>query len=151
MILDSLTNGELYYTLNPLFSKAFNYLNSVNLESLEVGRIELQADDLYVIVNDSSLKKQEKAKLEVHNDYIDIQIPLSKPEVFGWSARQQLNKEVAPFDKSKDIQFFNDLPISYHTVTPGCFIIFFPGDAHAPCIGEGMIRKIIVKVRNLKK
>ena len=92
MIIDSLTNGEHYFTLNPLFSKAFNYLNSVNLENLEAGRIELQADDLYVIVNDSSLKKQEKAKLEVHNDYIDIQIPLSKPEVFGWSARQQLNK-----------------------------------------------------------
>ncbi|MCK9180750.1 MAG: YhcH/YjgK/YiaL family protein, partial [Bacteroides sp.] len=67
MIIDSLTNGEHYFTLNPLFSKAFNYLNSVNLESLEVGRIELQADDLYVIVSDSSLKKQEKAKLEVHN------------------------------------------------------------------------------------
>ena len=36
------------------------------------------------------------------------------------------------------------------TLSPGEFVIFFPEDAHAPCIGEGVIRKMVAKVRRIE-
>lgn len=47
----------------------------------------------------------------------------------------------------KDIRFFDDEPETFYTLRPGQFTIFFPEDGHAPMIGEGNVRKIIVKVR----
>ena len=47
----------------------------------------------------------------------------------------------------KDIRFYDDVPQTYYEVTPGQFTLLFPEDAHAPMVGEGTIRKVIVKVR----
>ena len=45
------------------------------------------------------------------------------------------------------IRFYDDVPQTYYEVTPGQFTLLFPEDAHAPMVGEGTIRKVIVKVR----
>ncbi|NMA72798.1 MAG: DUF386 domain-containing protein [Bacteroidales bacterium] len=150
MIIDSLDNSSFYEKLNPLFKKAFDFLRETNLTSLENGRIELQGDDLFLIISDSSLKQKEDAKLEVHNQYIDIQVPVTKQESYGWSARSSLTHAIHEFDQEKDIQFFYDPVDSYFNLPPKHFVIFFPQDAHAPCIGEGVVKKIVVKVRNLE-
>lgn len=146
MIIDYLDNAALYKEVHPLFKKAFNYLTSVDLDKLANGRIELEEDRLFLIISDSTLKSKEEAKLEVHNKYIDIQIPLSKVETFGVAPRKNLQNEVDVFNKDKDIQFFTDKATSFITLEPQQFIVFFPQDAHAPCIGEGSVKKIVVKV-----
>lgn len=147
MIIDSLKNTAPYEQMNPLFKKAFEYIRTLDFSKLEVGKTILDGDNLFVSVNDSTLKSKETAKLEVHNSYIDIQLPISKEETFGWTSRANLKSETAPFNNEKDIQFFNDTPDSYITIKPGDFLIFFPEDGHAPCVGEGNILKIIVKVK----
>lgn len=147
MVIDSLKNSESSEKLHPLFKKAFDYLKSVDFAKAEVGKTELQGKDLFVVVSDSTLKTTSDAKLEVHNDYIDIQMPVSMPETFGWIARKDLKSPKEPFNTEKDIQFFSDTPVSYVTVNPGDFAIFFPEDGHAPCIGEGVIRKVVVKIK----
>ncbi len=146
MIIDYLDNAALYKEVHPLFKKVFNYLTSVDLEKLANGKIELEEDRLFLIISDSTLKSKEEAKLEVHNKYIDIQIPLSKAETFGVAPRKNLLNEVDVFNKDKDIQFFTDKATSFITLEPQQFIVFFPQDAHAPCIGEGSVKKIVVKV-----
>ena len=94
------------------------------------------------------LKKKGDAKLEVHNEYIDIQVLVSgREESFGWSDRKALKEPVGEFDAQKDIQFFDDEPQTYYTLRPGQFTVLFPEDGHAPMVGEGTVRKIIVKVR----
>lgn len=147
MILDSLKNTKPYEHVHPLIKKAFDYIKSVDFSITPTGRIDLEGDDLYVIVSDSDLKPEEEAKLEVHNEYIDIQIPVSKPERFGWASRATLSEPLDVFDAEKDIQFFEDRPESFITVSPGKFLMFFTGDAHAPCIGTGKIRKVVVKIK----
>ena len=97
---------------------------------------------------DVDLKRKPDAKLEVHNEYIDIQVLISgREESFGWSERRNLRKPLAEFDAGNDIQLFDDEPQTYYTVRPGQFTVLFPEDGHAPMVGEGHIRKIIVKVR----
>ena len=38
------------------------------------------------------------------------------------------------------------MPQTYYTLLPGQFTVLFPDDGHAPMVGEGHVRKIIVKV-----
>jgi len=147
MIIDHIEKLESYAGLHPLFQKAIKYIQSLNFSEIEEGKFELDGNNLFVSITNSSLKTPENAKLEVHNQYIDIQLPVSKAETFGWSPRKEMQKESAPFDETKDIQFFEDKPTTYFTLQPGNFAIFFPQDAHAPCIGEGSVQKIVIKVK----
>jgi YhcH/YjgK/YiaL family protein len=147
MIIDHLENSALYEPLNPLFKKAFDYLKSLDFTKIDVGKTQIEGNDLYVSVSNSTLKTKENAKLEVHDNYIDIQIPVSKAEGFGWIGRKKLKKETAPYNPEKDIRFFDDQPQTYFSIEPGNFAVFFPEDGHAPCIGDGSILKIVVKVK----
>lgn len=151
MVIDSLQHTDIYEKINPLFKIAFDYIKSTDFTSAEAGKVELQGKDLFVTVSDTNLKAEADAKLEVHNDYIDIQVPISKSETFGWASRLDLMSEKEPFNNEKDIQFFTDRPKTLFTVNSGDFVIFWPQDGHAPCIGEGAIRKVIVKVRVNRK
>lgn len=147
MIIDSLDNSKQYDALHPLFKQAFDHIKSIDFGKIEPGRTELRGKDLFVTISDTTLKDIDDAKPEVHNNYIDIQIPIDATETFGWINRSALKNPVAPFNIDKDIQFFNEKSSAYITVTPGNFVIFFPQDGHAPCIGQGSVRKIVMKVK----
>lgn len=148
MILDSLKNSALYENVNPRMKKAFALIASTDWTTMEPGIHELDGKDIYVNVMERELKQKSDAKLEVHNEYIDIQVLISgREESFGWSERKDLKLPQGEFDAEKDIQFFDDVPQTYYTLRPGQFTVLFPEDGHAPMVGEGTMRKIIVKVR----
>ena len=90
-------------------------------------------------------KTKEEAKLETHNQFIDIQIPLSGVEVMGYTPRTDLPEE--EYNAEKDITFYKGLAKDYLTITPGMFAIFFPQDGHAPGVTSDGVKKVIVKVR----
>lgn len=87
MVVDRLENLEKYASLNPLFAKAMEYLKATDLNAQELGKVKLQGDDLVVNFSQTKPKTKEEAKLETHNQFIDIQIPLSGVEVMGYTAR----------------------------------------------------------------
>ncbi len=147
MIFDSLKNRALYYALCPRFERAFDYIASTDLAALEAGRHTIDGDDIFVNVIECDLKKPEDAKLEIHDKYIDIQVVVSGLESFGWSERADVRRPLGDFDAEKDIRFFDDTPQTYYTLRPGQFTILMPDDAHAPMVGEGRVKKLIVKVR----
>jgi YhcH/YjgK/YiaL family protein len=146
MIIDSLENSALYEQINPHFKQAFDYIKSLDFSKTEPSKVILKEDTLIVNINESKLKTPSDAGLEIHNKYIDIQVPLSCEESFGWKRRSECKDITIPFNSEKDIEFYGDIPTTYFTLHPGEFAVFFPEDAHAPCIGEGNIKKIIVKV-----
>ena len=78
---------------------------------------------------------------------IDIQLPLSTAETYGYTHRSLLPDTA--YDEEKDISFAPDMVAdSYVTCQPGMMIIFFPHDGHAPCIsGNPEIRKVIFKIK----
>lgn len=147
MILDSLKNRGLYDGLHPRLKQAFDLIEATDWTSLEPGMHELDGKNIFVNVMDLDLKRKPDAKLEIHDRYIDIQVLISGDrEDFGWSERKELKQPIGAFDADKDIQFFDDVPQTYYTLRPGQFTLLFPDDAHAPMVGEGPVRKIIVKV-----
>ena len=145
MIIDSLDNAHLYECLHPRFKQAFDFVRSTDFSLLEDGRIELQGDDLYV--NLASNVGKSSASLEVHESYIDIQMPLSTTERIGWKSLSRCNKILESYDRDKDIAFYEDDFDTLLSVSPQQFVIFYPQDAHAPAMAEGFLRKIVVKIK----
>lgn len=146
MILDSLNNTSAYESLHPLFKKAFEYVKSTDFFSLEAGKTELEGKQLIVTIAEIFGKNKTEALIETHDKYIDIQLPLIGREKIGWKPRSELNEVSVPYNQVNDITFYVDKPTSYSKIYPGQFAVYFPEDGHAPGIGEGAIRKVIVKV-----
>lgn len=146
MIIDKLENLKQYASLNPLFPKVLEFLQQHDLNTLEEGKHEIVGKDLFVNIQVAKGKTPEGAVIETHDKMIDIQIPITAPETYGYTQRDLLPK--ADYNAEKDITKIPDLAAdSYVTCVPGMFAIFFPQDGHAPCIaGVAELKKAIFKV-----
>ena len=147
MIIDKLENLKNYASVNPLFPKVVEFLQQNDLNKLEAGKHEIVGKDLFVNIQMAKGRTPAEAVIETHDKMIDIQIPLSDAETFGYTQRDQLPK--AEYNAEKDITKIPDLAAdSYITCQPGMMAIFFPQDGHAPCIaGVPEIKKAIFKVK----
>ena len=146
MIIDRIENLSKYINMNPLFADVVKFLESNDLNTLEEGKHEIKGTDLFVNVQAKPGKKLQDAVLEYHKKMIDIQIPVSDSETFGYTPVDDLPEVV--FDEQKDIAKLPGLEAqTYVTINPGQMAIFFPQDGHAPCISEsGCLRKVILKI-----
>lgn len=147
MIIAKLTDHKRYDALHPLFGKLFEYVATHDLANAPAGRITLDGDNLFINVNDSELVDRDEQKLEVHRKYIDIHIPLSTSEDFGWRHISTLSDSDAPFDEDNDFALYTAPSDKWFTLCPGEFCIVYPEDAHAPIVGSGKIRKLVAKIR----
>ena len=146
MILDSLSNSSSIEALHPLFKKAFDFIKATDFSKIEDGKIILEENKLTVTVASIFGKAKDEASIETHNKYIDIQLPLLGVEKIGWKAGSELQQVSVPYNNEQDITFYVDRSTAYIKIYPGQFVIYYPEDGHAPGIGLGAIRKVIVKV-----
>ncbi|MBR4843117.1 MAG: YhcH/YjgK/YiaL family protein [Bacteroidaceae bacterium] len=147
MILDTLDRIGNYSNISPLMDKVVAFLERTDLSSLEPGRIVLQGDELFVNVNRQEAQNRAHAKIEVHKDYIDIQIPISSDEEMGFISGSFLPEPSVPYSSEKDVVFYPGLCDTYVNVRKGMFSVFFPGEGHAPAITDNGIVKLIIKIR----
>lgn len=148
MIRANLKDAAAVEGLHPLLKQLFEYVRTHDLSNVPVGRIELAGNDLFINVSDVALLKPEEQKLEVHRAYLDVHIPLDKPEIIGWRSLGEISvPSEHPFDTENDFALYACPAATYFTVLPGEFLMAWPQDAHAPIIGEGRLRKLIAKVR----
>ena len=117
MIIGSLTQTKRFEILHPDFKKVFEYVRSGNWQQVTAGKIILEEDKIWVNVD----------------------------EVTGKS-REAMEEEEG-YQVQNDILFYQERPALYFTLPVGDFVIFFPEDAHAPCIGNGKMKKMVVKVK----
>ena len=87
------------------------------------------------------------AKFECHDKHIDIQLCINGKEQLGWKPRGTCTQQKGEYNPEKDVVFYNDMPDMHFEITNDQFAIFFPEDVHAPMIGEGEIKKMVVKVQ----
>jgi biofilm protein TabA len=148
MIIDTLTNASKYFSVHPLFEKAFAYIRHTDLASAADGKLDV-AEGLKAIYSNSPGKTKEasESKFECHNKNIDIQVCINGVETFGWRPRETCATPNGVYNDEKDVLFFGDKPDMFFQLTNGQFVIFFPEDVHAPMIGEGDIKKLVMKVK----
>lgn len=149
MVIDSLHNIDRYISLHPRFSKAFDFIDTTNLHSLEAGEIRIDGEDIRAIIMEEELVSVAESTdgFECHNTFIDIQVCISGHETVGWKSRGSCIAPKAPYSSEEDVLFFEDKPDMYFDLKEGQFAIYFPDDVHAPTIGTGSIKKMVIKVR----
>jgi len=148
MIIDTLQNASKYFSVHPLFEKAFEYITQTDWSKTQVGKYDI-ADGLKAILTNGPGKTKEAsiAKFECHNKNIDIQFCIKGNETIGWKPREKCVIANGDYNEEKDVQYYGDAPDMYFQLTDGQFAIFFPEDVHAPMIGEGEIKKLVIKVK----
>lgn len=146
MVVDKLDQAEKHFGLHPAFQKAFAFLRQDSLNDLAPGRHDIDGDRLYCMISRGPGKKRTEARLEAHRKYIDIQYILEGTDEMGWKPAASCGIPDGDYDENKDVIFYRDKPRKWTKIPAGSFAIFFPRDAHAPMVGDGEIRKAVVKV-----
>lgn len=149
MIIDKLENADRYFGCGKGLKEAFAFLINNELEDLPNCKIKLDGNEVYLTISTLQCKAISDCHLEAHKDYIDIQLLVSGKEKIGWKPQENCDDVFKEYDEQNDVEFYLDEPDTFFTLHEGEFAIFFPEDAHMPCIGEGEeIKKVVVKVRN---
>ena len=148
MIVDDLSQANKYEALHPRFKQAFEFLTSNNLEALSLGKHTIDGENLFaIVVNEEAVPMLEStSQFECHNQYIDIQYVFGGVETIGYKHRETCVEPRGEYNAEKDVLFYEDAPDFFFKLFPGQFGIYFPTDVHAPMIGEGKIRKVVIKV-----
>ncbi len=149
MIVDTIQNASKYYSVHPLFAKAFEYIQNTNLDTIEMGKYDIDGDNLRAIFSNKTgmTADESTAKFECHNNHIDIQLCIKGVEQMGWKPREKCTTESGGYNPEKDVQFYSDSPDMFFQLTDGQFAILFPEDVHAPMIGDNEIKKLVIKVK----
>ena len=130
MFFTNIKLAKKYNYLNEKFLKAYDWLESHDLNSLPAGKYEIE-------------------DVEAHDKFFDIQYLIDGVEFFGICDREGLKvKEAKP---ENDVLFF-EMPDTYgHVILhPDEFIVVAPEDAHMPgcCMDKpASAKKAVIKVR----
>ena len=150
MIIASLNNENLenYKKSHSRFELAFSALKKLIDEKAEVGKYEVDGNNVFALVQEYETKPVADKKFEIHKDYIDIQYIVSGEEIMG---SETLDKLVAIDDYKPDAQlFFMTNDYDKIKLEAGDFAIFFPNEPHAPGIAvndaPSNVKKIIIKI-----
>lgn len=148
MILDKFENREKYININPLFARAFMFIEEYLQAPIETGVYEIIGRDLFAVVQKYTTK--ERGFYEAHNKYIDIQYMVEGTEKIHCESRENL-KVVQEYDDKKDFLLLDDNTCSEGVAfTKNQLAIFFPEDAHKPGMKNENIEhveKIVLKVK----
>lgn len=138
-----------YFRHSERWDKAFTFLRSNDLNSLEIKRYDIDGDNLFATVSEYITRDEEEVNFEAHRKYIDIQYIISGSEKMSVAPLESRNEVLSPYDDSKDIEFMTVNESSDHIATPEKFFIFFPDDAHRPTVKvneNSPVKKIVLKV-----
>lgn len=150
MIFSKLDGKDTYAAYPEAIRKALDYLRTVDLMSLPLGRHPIDGDRMFANVMDMTTHPFEGSHPEVHRKYIDLMYWPEGGEKIG----------VAPYLGSEPVYQANpegDISLlesveneSILVATAGCFGIFFPWDAHRPALMLGdspaTSRKCVIKI-----
>lgn len=152
MIIDNIKNASRYYRLGPGIETALRFLAETDLSTLQMGKREIQGEEVFAIAQQYETRPAEISVWEAHRAYIDVQYVVSGKELMGYANLETMAgyKIVSEYDAVKDVLKFEGRG-DFVTAGPGTFLIFTPEDAHMPCIAAGdpdLVRKVVIKVRN---
>ncbi len=147
MIIDLLTNSNLYNTVHPRVARALEYLAKTDFNSLPLGKHEVEGTDLFAIVNEYETKDAADCVWEAHRKYIDIHYILRGSELIGTTllTNQSPTKD---YDVENDYCLFEGGE-SKQVLQPGMFAIFYPHDIHSTSHHPNLksfVRKVVMKV-----
>jgi biofilm protein TabA len=150
MIATDLAHLGEQIALTPSIRKAIEFLRKARGQELADGRVEIDGDTVYALVQSYETIAGSEAVFEAHRRYVDIQYIVSGDELIGWALLERLSV-TTPYDEGKDICFGSVPPgdITRVRLGAGQLAVLYPTDAHAPKLAVQKtvpVKKIVVKV-----
>jgi biofilm protein TabA len=150
MIVADLDHIEQQVLMTPSLKKAIDFLRRLDIDRLTDGRVEIDGEDVFAIVQRYETVMMDIPKFEYHKKYIDVQHVLSGEEIIGWAPCGKMTI-TGTYDVDKDICFGT---VPKGQITPvylqaGQLAVLFPEDGHAPRLAANApcyVHKIVVKV-----
>ena len=149
MIYDNMARASLYCAVHPRFERAFAFLGRLDLDALPLGRMAIEGDDIFAMIQTYDTKPSLPRAIERHRTYIDIQFIVRGVENIGLCPFHDL-APVTPYDAAKDIEWLAGDAVEV-PLAENHFMVIYPHEAHQPGLHAGgtpvAVKKIIVKVR----
>ncbi len=147
MIFDRVENLKQYAGM-PCMEKVTEYILKTDLSKMEVGKYDIDGDNLYVMIQEPAGRTDEEAKMETHHDYADLQLVIKGAEYMGVAPETRLGNLVEAHE-DKDLYFY-DGSYSKVLLKAGQFAVLFPNEGHTPNIrveGAGQAKKAVFKIK----
>jgi len=150
MIVTDLITIDHQVLMTPSLRKAFDFLRGKDLHALPDGRVDIDGEKVFALVQRYETVPADVLKFEYHRKYIDVQFIGSGEEMIGWAPSVALQITEA-YDEKKDVCFGMVKKGAWTPVQlqAGILAVFWPDDAHAPKLAAGQpakVMKIVVKV-----
>ncbi|MBC7320235.1 YhcH/YjgK/YiaL family protein [bacterium] len=146
MIVDCLKNAEIYYNIDEDIKVALQFLAKNDFEDAEIGRYEFK-NGIYIMVQEYKTKPVQEGFWEAHRQYIDVQYIVRGIERIGYANVNNL-KISQEYMKDKDYLVLSGKG-DFFTACTGTFVIFYPEDAHMPCLTAKkpqIVKKVVIKI-----
>ena len=146
MIVDKISNAELYFAMGDMIKKALLFLKDTDFSAVEPGKYDLN-DGIFYIAAEYETKPETEAKCESHQKYLDIQFIREGSEIIGYKHIDNLQPSTE-YDSERDIILYSGSTDAI-VMNAGSFMILYPEDGHRPGVQimqPSAIKKIVVKV-----
>lgn len=151
MILDTMENAKQYQGLNSDVDRVLEAMQAYTPDNYPGGRVELDGDRLFMLLNSYETGSPEGALCEAHRQYLDVMYMVEGEETIYVKPTSQLKNVTKEYDPAIEALLGEtDADATPVRLTAGSFIVLFPQDAHTPAMyadGPCQVKKIIGKVR----
>jgi biofilm protein TabA len=135
----------------PNMQRALDFLRQVRGADLPDGRVEIDADRVFALVQSYlTVAASDSVLFEAHRKYIDVQYVAAGQEVIAWASTDHLTI-IADYEEAKEA-WFGTLPAADTTfvrLAAGELAVLYPTDGHAPRLAASApaaVKKIVIKV-----
>ena len=149
MVIDTLKNCETYYAFGGNFRKAFEFLKNNDISQMELGKHEIDGDNVFILVQEYTSKTMDNCGFEAHKVYADVHYIKEGFEYLGYAPIERVSLPITEYDPKADASFF-EKECAFFLLQAGDIAIVFPHDAHMPqkrALVPSFVRKACVKVK----
>ena len=151
MIYDKIKNIALYKGLSDDIYAGLKYLKDLSPD-IAPGTYEINPR-VKAFISEYTTKPENENGYEAHQKNIDIQYLLRGTEKIACLPVDEL-QETKPYNEATDAAFYAAPASGHHPsslfLQPSAFAIFFPQDAHMPCLcmdTPTKVKKVVIKVK----
>ena len=88
--------------------RLFEFIESHDILSMPLGIHEIEGKDLFINNCAPDLFTRDNAPIEVHRDYIDVQVVLEGVETMGWKPLEEIQSWRGEYIEEKDVRFSDE-------------------------------------------
>ena len=151
MILDELKNAKQYAGIHAGVDKALEAMKQYTADNYPLGKVEIDGDNVFLLLNSYETRAKEEAKAEAHRKYIDVMYMVEGAETIYVKSVDRLRNITTEYTPEMEALLADtDEDATAVRLEAGSFVVLFPQDAHSPACdadGKHTVKKIIGKVK----